>query len=164
MPRASVRMAAAANPGDLRSCRSAYCRSCRRRSDRTQPHTSWVCSFIKVMVPNARRAAWLASSGDRPLSLCSSSSRSRSERSSRSRSASLLFICHHFISALLGGRPHHACDSFGHLFPLRFLDDQLLLSLFRQAVVFEFPVSVRSHLPFGDDPPPLFQAMQRGVE
>src|SRR5580692_10855684 len=69
-----------------------------------------------------------------PPSRCSSSSNSRSERSSRSRSASLFLICHHFMSVLLGGRPHHARQSFGHLRPLRFFDQQLLPA-FSQAVL-----------------------------
>src|SRR5580658_10145589 len=50
-----------------------------------------------------------------PPSRCSSSSKSRSERSSRSRSASLFLICHQLMSVLLGGRPHHARQSCGHL-------------------------------------------------
>src|ERR1700691_3461754 len=99
-----------------------------------------------------------------PPSLCSSSSNSRSERSSRSRSASLFLICHHFISALLGSGPHHERHSFGHLLPLRFFDHKLFLALFREPVVFEFPVSVRSRLPFGAHPSSFFQTMQRGIE
>src|SRR5258708_31710291 len=99
-----------------------------------------------------------------PPSRCSSSSNSRSERSSCSRSASLFLICHHFMSVLLGGGPHHARHSFGHLLPLRFFDQELLPAFIRQAVVFEFPISVRRRLPFGDDPSSSLQAMQRGIE
>src|SRR6266852_5228272 len=99
-----------------------------------------------------------------PPSRCSSSSNSRSERSSRSRSASLFLLCHHRMSGLLGGRPHHSRHSFGHLFPLRFFDQELLPAFIRQTVVFEFPISVRRSLPFGDDPPSSLQAMQRGIE
>src|SRR6266849_2069146 len=99
-----------------------------------------------------------------PPSRCSSSSNSRSERSSCSRSASLFLICHHFISALLDGGPHHARHSFGHLLPLRFFDQELFPAFISQPVVFEFPISVRRGLPFGNDPPSSLQAMQRGVE
>src|SRR5258708_19175239 len=99
-----------------------------------------------------------------PAYRCSSSSNSRSERSSRSRSASLFLICHHFMSALLGGGPHHARHSFGHLLPLRFFDQELLPAFIRQAVVFEFSISVRRSLPFGDDPSPFLQTMQRRIE
>src|SRR5438445_499301 len=103
--------------------------------------------------PKARRAAWLASSGGRPLSRCSSSSNSRSDLSSRSKSVSLLWSCHHhFMSTLLCGRPHHPCNSFRHLLPLRLLDNKLLLAFVRQSVIFEFPVSIRSRFPFGNDP------------
>src|SRR5260370_2336479 len=99
-----------------------------------------------------------------PHSRCSSSSNSSAERSSRSRSASLVLSCHHFMSALLGGGPHHARHGFGHLLPLRFFDQELLPAFISQAVVFEFPISVRRSLPFGDDPPSSLQAMQRGLE
>src|SRR5580692_1646078 len=99
-----------------------------------------------------------------PPSRCSSSSKSRSDRSSRSRSASLLLICHHRMSALLGGGPHHARHGFGHLLPLRFFDQELLPAFFSQAVVFEFPISVRRDLPLGYDPPSFFQTMKRGIE
>src|SRR5260370_27079296 len=99
-----------------------------------------------------------------PLSRCSSSSNSKSERSSRSRSASLSLICHHFMSGLLGGGPHHARHSFGHLLPLRFFDQELLPAFISQAVEFELPISVRRSLPFGDDPASSFQAMQRRIE
>src|SRR6266550_8709721 len=99
-----------------------------------------------------------------PPSRCSSSSNSKSDRSSRSTSASLLLRCHHRMSVLLGGRPHHARHSFCHLLPLRFFNHQLLPAFFRQTVVFEFPVSVQSRLPFGTYPSSLLQTMQRGVE
>jgi hypothetical protein len=68
------------------------------------------------------------------------------------------------MSVLLGGGPHYARYSFGHLLPLRFFDQELLPAFIRQAVVFEFPISVRRSLPFGDDPPSSLQAMQRGIE
>jgi hypothetical protein len=68
------------------------------------------------------------------------------------------------MSALLGGRPHYARYSFGHLLPLRFFDYELLPAFICQAVVFEFPIAIRRSLPFGDDPSPLLQAMQRGIE
>src|SRR5260370_18393449 len=98
-----------------------------------------------------------------PPSRCSSSSNSRSERSSCSRSASLFLICHHFISALLRGCPHHSRHSFCHLLPLRFFDQELLPAFISQAAVFEFPISVLPSLPFRDDPPPSLQAVQRVV-
>src|ERR1700691_3732926 len=85
-----------------------------------QPQVSRVCSLIKVALPKARRAAYRASFGDKPFSRCSSSSNSRSERNSRSRSASLFFSCHHLISTLLGGAPHHSWQSLRRLLPLRF--------------------------------------------
>src|SRR5258708_16324881 len=99
-----------------------------------------------------------------PPSRCSSSSNSRSERSSRSRSASLFFICHHFIPALLAGGPHHSRHGFGHLLPLGFFDHELLPAFIRQPVIFEFPVSVRSRLPIGTYPSSLLQTMQCGIE
>jgi hypothetical protein len=68
------------------------------------------------------------------------------------------------MSVLLGGWPHHARHGFGHLLPLRFFDQQLLPAFISQAAVFEFPISVRHSLPFGDDPPSSLQAMQRGIE
>ncbi|MGC1294632.1 MAG: hypothetical protein WA869_06295, partial [Alloacidobacterium sp.] len=68
------------------------------------------------------------------------------------------------MSALLGGGPHHPCDSFRHLLPLRLFYRELLLAFIRQAVVFEFPISIRYSLPFGDNPSPPLQAMQRGLE
>src|SRR5580704_2936397 len=99
-----------------------------------------------------------------PPSRCSSSSNSRSERSSRSRSASLFLNCHHFTSVLLGGGPHHSRHSFGHLLPLRFFNQKLLPAFFSQAIVFEFPISIRRSLPFRHDPASSLQAMQRGIE
>src|SRR6266478_5752636 len=99
-----------------------------------------------------------------PPSRCSSPSNSRSERSSRSRSASLFLICHHFMSGLLGGGPHHARHSFGHLLPLRFLDQELLPAFISQAIVFEFSISIRRSLPFGTHPSSSLQAMQGRVE
>jgi hypothetical protein len=47
----------------------------------------------------------------------------------------------------------------GHLLPLRFFDHKLFLALFRQSVVFEFPVSVGSHLPFGSHPSSFLETM-----
>src|SRR5580658_825620 len=104
-----------------------------------------------------------------PPSRCSSSSNSRSERSSRSRSASLFLlclqlICHRLMSALLGGGPHHARYSFGHLLPLRFFDQELLPAFIRQAVILEFPIAIRGRFPFGDNPSPFLQAVQGGIE
>src|SRR5882762_3554316 len=99
-----------------------------------------------------------------PPSSCSSSSNSRSERSSRSRSESLFLLCHHRMSGLLGGRPHHSRHSLGHLLPLRFFDQELLPPFIRQPVVFEFPISIRRSFPFGSYPASLLQAMQRGIE
>src|SRR5580692_10323131 len=99
-----------------------------------------------------------------PPSRCSSSSNYRAERNSRCRTASLFLICHHFMSALLGGGPHHARYSFGHLLPLRFFDQELLPAFIRQAVILEFPIAIRSRFPFGDNPSPLLQAMQGGIE
>jgi hypothetical protein len=68
------------------------------------------------------------------------------------------------MSVLLGGGPHHARHSFGHLLPLRFFDQKLPPAFISQAVVFEFPISIRRSLPFGDDPPSSLQAMQRRIE
>src|SRR5258708_22443002 len=99
-----------------------------------------------------------------PPSRCSSSSNSRSERSSRSRSASLFLLCHHRMSGLLSGRPHHSRHSFGHLLPLRFFDQELLPAFIRQPVVFVFPIAVRRRLPFGSYPPSSLQTMQRAIE
>src|SRR5580658_2805767 len=104
---------------------------------------------MRVVLPKAWWAAYRACSRERPRSRCSSSSRSRSDWSSRSRSALRFFNCHHFISTLLGGGPHHARHSFGHLLPLRFFDHKLLLAFFGQSVVFELAVSVRCGLPLG---------------
>src|ERR1700680_3823485 len=87
-----------------------------------------------------------------PPSRCSSSSNSRSERSSRSRSASLFLLCHQFMSLLLGGGPHHARYSFGHLLPLRFLGQELLPAFTSKPVVFEFPISVPAQYPIGTRP------------
>src|SRR5215469_16558215 len=93
-----------------------------------------------------------------PRSRCSSSSSSRSDCSSRCKSASRFLICHHFISALLSCGPHHPRHGFCHLFPLRFLDDKLFSSLIRKPVVLEFPIPIRSHLPFRGDPSPFAAA------
>src|SRR5580704_17945011 len=68
------------------------------------------------------------------------------------------------MSALLGGGPHDARYGFGHLLPLRFFDQKLLPAFISQAVVFEFPISIRRSLPLRDDPASCFQAMQRGIE
>src|SRR5437870_3516250 len=152
MASASVITQTAVKPRFFDSCRIAYRTSWDTRSNGTQPHASRVCSLIRTSLPKARRAAWLASSGGRPLSRCSSSSNSRSDLSSRSKSVSLLWSCHHhFMSTLLCGRPHHPCNSFRHLLPLRLLDNKLLLAFVRQSVIFEFPVSIRSRFPFGND-------------
>lgn len=92
----------AANPGFLLTGRTAYRLSCARRSNGAQPHASRTCSLIVVSLPKARLAAWLASSGGKPLSSCSSSSSSRSDLISLSRSVSSFFNCHHhLISNLL---------------------------------------------------------------
>src|SRR5580704_17584321 len=164
MPSAITRMAMTVKAGVRRRVRRLKRRSRARDSSQFQDQMARVCSRIRAGLPKARKAAWRASSGVRPRSRCSSSSRSRSERSSRSRSTSRFRVGHHFISALLGGGPHHACDSFRHLLPLRLFDHELLLAFIRQAVVFEFPISVRCSLPFGDNPSSPLQAMQRGIE
>src|SRR6266481_1741084 len=164
MPSAITRMAMTVKPGVRRSVRRLKRRSRARDSSQFQDQMARVCSRIRVGLPKARKAACRASSPEMPPSRCSSSSNSRSERSSCSRSASLFLICHHFISALLDGGPHHARHSFGHLLPLRFFDQELFPAFISQPVVFEFPISVRRGLPFGNDPPSSLQAMQRGVE
>src|SRR5260370_26855726 len=164
MPSAITRMAMTVKPGVRRSVRRLKRRSRARDSSQFQDQVARVCSRIRAGLPNARRAAWRASSPEMPPSRCSSSSNSRSERSSRSKSASLFLICHQFMSVPRAGGPHHARHSFGHLLPLRFFDEQLLPAFIRQAVVFEFPISVRRRLPFGDDPSSSLQAMQRGIE
>src|SRR5215472_13812919 len=97
-----------------------------------------------------------------PWSRRSSSSNCRSDCSSRCKSASRFPILHHFISALLRCGPHHPCHSFGHLLPLRFFDDKLFSSLIRKPVVLEFPIPVRSPLPFRADPSPSLQPVQSG--
>src|SRR3954468_19254876 len=102
---------------------------------------------MSVGLPNARRAAYFASSADRPSSRCSSASKSRSACSSRSRSAFLFVNGHHRISALLGGGPHHTRHSVGHLLPFRFFDHKLLSTFFGQAVILEVAVAVRCFLP-----------------
>ena len=99
-----------------------------------------------------------------PRSRCSSSSSSRSDCSSRCKSASRFPICHHFISALLSCGPHHPRHSFCHLPPLRFFDDKLFPSLIRKPVVLELPIPIWGRLPFGRDPSPSFQSVQRGVK
>jgi hypothetical protein len=73
-------------------------------------------------------------------------------------------ICHHVISALLNRGPHYARDSFRHLLPLRFFDHKLFSTLIRKSVILEFPIAIRSRLPFGDNPSPLLQTMQGGIE
>src|ERR1700744_2997439 len=107
---------------------------------------------MSVVLPKARRAAYRASSADSPCSRCSSSSSSRSAWSSRARSASRFPICHHRISALLGGGPHHARYCFRHLLPLRFFDHKLFFSCWRKPVILEFPVAIRGCLPFRGEP------------
>src|SRR5262249_17795338 len=144
--------------------RAPYLRSRTNRSSQFQVHTARVCSRIRVGLPKARTAAKRASSGDKPRSLCSSSSSSRSHWSSLASSSSRCLRRHHRISALLCYRPHHATHGFRHLLPLRFLDYELLLALIRQPVVLELPVAVRRRLPFGDYPPPFLQAMERGIK
>jgi hypothetical protein len=68
------------------------------------------------------------------------------------------------MSTLLGGGPHYACDSFGHLFPLRLFDEELLSAYLCQAVVLEFPVAIRGGLPSGSNPSSSLEAMKRGIE
>src|ERR1700735_4634350 len=67
-------------------------------------------------------------------------------------------------STLLCRGPHDACNGFGHLFPLRFLDHELLSALVCQSVILELPIAVRSCLPSGGDPPSTFKPMQSGIE
>jgi hypothetical protein len=47
---------------------------------------------------------------------------------------------------------------------LRFFDHELLLTFFRQSVVFEFSVSVWRRLPPGHDPSSFLETMKRGIE
>src|SRR5262249_53261367 len=61
-------------------------------------------------------------------------------------------------SALLSCGPHHPHHSFCHLLPLRFFDDKLFSSLIHKPVVLEFPIPIRSHLPFRGDPSPSLPA------
>src|SRR5271170_2243746 len=68
------------------------------------------------------------------------------------------------MSALLSRGPHYACDSFRHALPFGFLDHKLFSALIRKAVILEFSIAIRSHLPFGSDPSPSLQPVQRGVE
>src|SRR5579863_1592765 len=157
-------MHTAANRLFVPSCRTAYRTSCHSLSRIAHFHVSCVCSRINVALPNARRAAYRASSGGTPRSRCSSSSISRSERSSRSRSSLRFRSCHQCISALLGGRPHHPGNCIHHLLPLRLFDLELFAALLGQTVVLEFPISVRSHLPFGSDPSLALQPMQRRIQ
>src|SRR5579863_918450 len=164
MPSASVNTVVAAKPGFLLSWRNAYRMSCRRRSKPAQPHASCICSRINVVLPSARRAAYPASSTEKPFSRCSSLSNSRSESSSRSRSASRLLSCHHRISALLGGWPHHASDGIGHLLPLRLFYNKLFFALVSEPVILEFAVAIGSHLPLGTHPPSSLQPMQSRIE
>src|ERR1700753_1736699 len=164
IPSASTRIAVAENPGFFTSTRRAKRRSCQKRSNCAHPQTSCVCCRISVVLPNARRAAYRASSSDRPFSRCSSSSSSRSECSSRSRSASRLLICHHRISALLSHWPHHPRYCLGHLSPPRFFDTQLFSAFLGQTVILVLPISVRAHFPLGSNPAPSLQAMQCGIE
>src|SRR5580692_9770122 len=164
MHNAITRTAMIENPGDRKRVRTLILRSRRRLSSSFQLQTARVCSLIRVGLPKERRAAWRTSSGGTPYSRCSSSSSARSDCSSRSTSASRFLICHHLISALLGRGPHYACDSFRHLLPLRFFDHKLFASLIRKSVILEFAIAIRSRLPFGDNPSPLLQTMQGGVE
>src|SRR5437016_10517608 len=164
MHNAITMMAISEKPGYRNRLRTLILRSRRIFSRPLQLQTARVCSLIRVGLPKARRAAWWASSGDTPRSRCSSSSRSRSDCSSRSTSASRFLICHHLISALLGGGPHYACHSFRHPLPLRFFDHKLFSSLIRKSVILEFPIPIWSHLPFGGDPPSLLQPVQRRVQ
>ena len=126
IPSAITTTAITVKPGLRQSVRRLKRRSRARDSSQFHDQTARVCSRIRVGLPKARKAAWRASSSETPPSRCSSSSNSRSERSSRSRSASLFLLCHQFMSALLGGGPHDARDSFGHLLPVRFFGQQLL--------------------------------------
>src|ERR1700730_2665955 len=164
MHNAITRTAMIENPGDRKRVRTLILRSRRRLSSPFQLQTARVCSLIRVGLPKERRAAWRASSGGTPCSRCSSSSSSRSDCSSRSTSASRFVICHHVISALLSRGPHYACDSFRHPLPLRFFDHELFSALLRKSVILEFPIAIRSHFPFGDNPSPLLQTMQGGIE
>src|ERR1700730_6024003 len=164
MHNAITRTAMIENPGDRKRVRTLILRSRRRLSSPFQLQTARVSSLIRVRLPKERMAAWRASSGGTPYSRCSSSSSSRSDCSSRSTSASRFLSCHHVISALLSLGPHYACDSFRHLLPLRFFDGKPLSALLSQLVILEFPVSVGSRLPFGDDPSSLFQPMKRWIE
>src|SRR5260221_7096781 len=164
MHNAITRTASAENAGDRNSVRTLILRSGRRFSSPFQLQTARVCSLIRVGLPKARRAAWRASSSDTPRSRCSSSSRSRSDCSSRSTSASRFLIFHHLISVLLSGGPHYSCHSFRHLLPLRFFDHKLFSSLIGKSVILEFPIAIRSRFPFGDNPSPLLQTMQGGIE
>src|SRR5581483_7112770 len=152
------------NPGDRTSVRTPILRSRRRVPKRSQLQTSRVCSLITLGLPNARSAAWRASSGASPRSRCSCSSSSRSDCSSRSKSRSRFPIFHHFISALLGCRPHDPRHRVRHPFPLRFFKDKLLSSLIGEPVVLEFSIPIWSHFPFRRDPSPPLQSVQRWVE
>src|SRR2546421_287920 len=153
-PSASDNTDTSVKTGLLKRPRMAYRTSFNSHPSQSHPHTSRVCSLIRVELPKARRAANRASSGGTPCSRCSSSSSSRSDCSSRSTSASRFLICHHLISALLSPGPHYASDSFHHLLPLRFLDRKLFSALFRKSVILEFPIAIRSHFPLGGDPSP----------
>src|ERR1700730_12557209 len=164
MPSAITKMAMTVKPGVRQSVRRQKRRSRARDSSQFQDQMARVCSRIRVGLPKARKAAWRASSPEMAPSRCSSSSNSRSERNSRSRSVSLFLICHHFMSVLLGGGPHHARYSFGHLLPLRFFGHKLFSALICKSVILDFPIAIWRRLPFVDNPSALLQAMQRGIE
>src|SRR5437773_11110230 len=104
-------------------------------------HIARISSFTKVALPNARRAAYWASSRERPLCCCSAVSRSRCTRNSRSRSCSRCFLCHQRMSAFLG-RPHDPRDRAGHLLPFRLLGQELLLSGGGEPVILEFALQI----------------------
>src|SRR6266478_4150153 len=88
MPNASVRIATAANTGDLAIIRTPNRKSCIHRSRNPQPHASRVTSRTNSTFPNSLRAARTASSSSTPRSTRSLAAISRWLRTSSPNSSS----------------------------------------------------------------------------
>src|SRR5262245_52061809 len=71
MPNASIKTAIKVNPGCFSNIRAPKRRSCHQVSSEANPHIVRISSFAKATLPNARRAAYRASSGASPASMVS---------------------------------------------------------------------------------------------
>src|SRR6516165_8921736 len=177
IPSASVTMATAANPGDLRSVRVACPTSCaivsKNRTPRASRHSSFSCSVPPRISRVCRRASSAGTPDCSNFSTCwskwkrnsSSSSlstvfRRRRDRNRIRRSLSIFFLAPYSPGLRRLEHPGHSRCQFLPVGGFRF---ELLPPGFRQFVVFRPPVVLRS-APARLDPPAPLQTVQRRIQ